>query len=79
MRVHPIGPTNQLAKRATAAAEAMEHQPRLRSRTTSGEKGGHRRRTALTHPPYINDPGVVSVSPVSSHVFNPDRIIGHPP
>ena len=28
---------------------------------------------------YINDPGVVSTSPVSSHVFRPDRIIGHPP
>ena len=25
------------------------------------------------------DPGVVSISPVSSQVFNPDRIIGQPP
>src|SRR5271163_3836144 len=27
----------------------------------------------------MREPGVVSVSPVSSHVFRPDRIIGHPP
>jgi hypothetical protein len=25
---------------------------------------------------YLNDPGVVSSSPVSSHVFRPERIIG---
>src|SRR4051812_22028237 len=29
--------------------------------------------------PYINEPGVVNTSPVSSHVFSPDKIIGHPP
>lgn len=29
--------------------------------------------------PYISDPGVVSTSPVSSHVLRPERIIGHPP
>jgi len=28
---------------------------------------------------YINDPGVVSNSPVSSQVFRPERIIGQPP
>jgi hypothetical protein len=28
---------------------------------------------------YMSDPGVVSVSPVSSQVFRPERIIGHPP
>ena len=28
---------------------------------------------------YVIDPGVVSSSPVSSHVFSPDRIIGQPP
>jgi hypothetical protein len=28
---------------------------------------------------YINDPGVVRSSPVSSQVFRPERIIGHPP
>src|ERR1700722_6837394 len=28
---------------------------------------------------YINDPGVVSVSPVSIHVLRPERIIGQPP
>ncbi len=28
---------------------------------------------------YINEPGVVSTSPVSSQVFSPERIIGHPP
>ena len=28
---------------------------------------------------YINDPGVVSSSPVSNQVFNPERIIGQPP
>jgi hypothetical protein len=27
----------------------------------------------------MSDPGVVSSSPVSSHVFRPDRIIGQPP
>ncbi len=30
-------------------------------------------------PLYINDPGVVSSSPVSSQVFRPERIIGQPP
>jgi hypothetical protein len=29
--------------------------------------------------PYINEPGVVSNSPVSSHVLRPERIIGQPP
>ena len=29
--------------------------------------------------PYISDPGVVSSSPVSSHVLRPERIIGQPP
>lgn len=28
---------------------------------------------------YISDPGVVSLSPVSSTVFSPERIIGQPP
>ena len=28
---------------------------------------------------YSSDPGVVSSSPVSSHVFRPERIIGQPP
>ena len=28
---------------------------------------------------YMREPGVVSVCPVSSHVFRPDKIIGHPP
>jgi hypothetical protein len=28
---------------------------------------------------YISEPGVVSVSPVSSSVFRPERIIGQPP
>jgi hypothetical protein len=28
---------------------------------------------------YISDPGVVRVSPVSSQVFRPERIIGQPP
>jgi len=28
---------------------------------------------------YINDPGVVSSSPVSSQVLSPERIIGQPP
>mgnify|MGYP003287303310 CR=1 FL=1 len=28
---------------------------------------------------YISEPGVVSDSPVSSSVFRPERIIGHPP
>src|SRR5579862_9721326 len=28
---------------------------------------------------YINDPGVVSTSPVSIHVLSPERIIGQPP
>lgn len=28
---------------------------------------------------YMSDPGVVSSSPVSSHVFRPERIIGQPP
>ena len=28
---------------------------------------------------YMSDPGVVSVSPVSSGVFRPDRTIGQPP
>ena len=28
---------------------------------------------------YINEPGVVSSSPVSSHVLSPDKIIGQPP
>jgi hypothetical protein len=27
---------------------------------------------------YMSEPGVVSVCPVSSHVFRPDKIIGHP-
>jgi|BarGraNGADG00212_2_1021979.scaffolds.fasta_scaffold10278_4 hypothetical protein len=30
-------------------------------------------------PLYISEPGVVSSSPVSSHVFRPERIIGQPP
>src|SRR5674476_1390778 len=33
----------------------------------------------LSFQPYISDPGVVSSSPVSSHVFRPERIIGQPP
>jgi hypothetical protein len=28
---------------------------------------------------YIIDPGVVSSSPVSSHVLRPERIMGQPP
>jgi hypothetical protein len=28
---------------------------------------------------YMSDPGVVSVSPVSTSVFSPERIIGQPP
>src|SRR3954454_11844662 len=28
--------------------------------------------------PYIKEPGVVNTSPVSSQVFSPDKIIGHP-
>jgi len=30
-------------------------------------------------PAYISEPGVVSVCPVSSSVFRPERIIGQPP
>src|SRR5665647_466302 len=33
----------------------------------------------LSFQPYISDPGVVRISPVSSQVFRPERIIGQPP
>ena len=36
-------------------------------------------RTVTRAQPYISEPGVVSSSPVSSHVFRPERIIGQPP
>ena len=29
--------------------------------------------------PYISEPGVVRVWPLSSQVFSPDKIIGQPP
>ena len=29
--------------------------------------------------PYMSEPGVVRISPVSSQVFSPERIIGQPP
>ena len=32
-----------------------------------------------THEGDLREPGVVSSSPVSSHVLRPDRIIGQPP
>jgi hypothetical protein len=35
--------------------------------------------TRVAAQPYIKEPGVVSCSPVSSHVLRPDRIIGQPP
>ncbi|VXC47482.1 hypothetical protein ARTHRO9AX_80029 [Arthrobacter sp. 9AX] len=58
-----------------------------RKGTEDYEAGGHsaasRRRpftvTQYRAQVYINDPGVVSFSPVSSQVFRPERIIGQPP
>src|SRR5206468_10018012 len=47
--------------------------------TDGAHRGSYRFPPADAGVAYIRDPGVVSSSPVSSHVFRPERIIGHPP
>jgi len=56
---------------------------RVRLRERRRDRNCDRRRAAWPaeprQAPYMSDPGVVSRSPVSSHVLSPERIIGQPP
>ena len=64
------------ARSATASPSTSTTSPRKRGR---GDRPAPSRRPSAVAYSYISDPGVVSLSPVSSSVFMPERTIGHPP